>query len=192
MLQAVLDACATGALRARVVTVISNNRESGALRRGRRAGIRTHHLSSHTHADPEALDAAICRALIEDGADLVVLAGYMKKLGSQTLARFQGRVLNTHPALLPRFGGKGMYGLNVHRVVLAAGETMSGASVHLVTEEYDAGPVIAQCKVPVEPTDTPEALAQRVQEGERALVVAVLADIADGRTRGAWELHDQR
>jgi phosphoribosylglycinamide formyltransferase-1 len=114
-LQAILDACATGALRAHVVTVISNNRESGALRRGRAAGIRTHHLSSHTHADPEALDAAICRALVEDGADLVVLAGYMKMLGSQTLACFQGRVLNTHPALLPRCGGKGMYGLNVHR-----------------------------------------------------------------------------
>lgn len=102
----------------------------------------------------------------------------MKKLGPQTLGSFRGRVVNTHPALLPKFGGKGMHGLHVHRAVLAAGETMTGATVHVVTEEYDAGPIIAQCEVAVEATDTTEGLAQPVQESERALVVRVLADIA--------------
>jgi phosphoribosylglycinamide formyltransferase-1 len=90
-------------------------------------------------------------------------------------------VLNTHPALLPKFGGKGMYGLHVHRAVLATGEMKSGVSVHLVNEEYDAGPVIAQCEVPITSADTPEALAERVQQHERALVIDVLGRIADGR-----------
>lgn len=180
-LQAIIDACTRGELPAQVVIVISNNRDSGALQRARKAGIAAHHLSSQTHAEPETLDAAICRALVEHGAEIVVLTGYMKKLGSQTLARFRGRVLNTHPALLPKFGGKGMYGLHVHRAVLASGDAKTGVSVHLVNEEYDAGPVIAQCEVPITSADTPEALAERVQEHERALVVDVLGRIANGR-----------
>ena len=118
--------------------------------------------------------------LVDRAVDVVVLAGYMKQLGSQTLSQFRGRVLNTHPALLPKFGGKGMYGLHVHRAVLASGEAKTGASVHVVTEEYDAGPVIAQCEVAVDPADTPETLAERVQARERALLVDVLGQIAHG------------
>jgi phosphoribosylglycinamide formyltransferase-1 len=180
-LQAIIDACTAGALAATVVTVISNNRDAGALHRARAAGIRVHHLSSRTHSEGEALDAAICQALVEDEVDVVVLAGYMKKLGPQTLVRFRGRVLNTHPALLPKFGGKGMYGVRVHEAVFAAGEAKSGASVHLVDEHYDTGPVIAQAEVAVLEGDTPDRLGARVQERERALLVDVLARIADGR-----------
>jgi len=112
--------------------------------------------------------------------DLVVLAGYMKKLGPRTLARFRGRIVNTHPALLPKFGGKGMYGIHVHRAVLAAGEAKTGASVHLVDEEYDTGRVVAQREVPVLAGDTPETLAERVQQHERALLIDVLTRVADG------------
>jgi phosphoribosylglycinamide formyltransferase-1 len=177
----VIDACAAGTLPGRVVAVISNNAESGALRRARAAGIPAHHLSGRTHPDPEALDEALCGVLVDAAPDVVVLAGYMKQLGPRTLARFRGRVLNTHPALLPRFGGRGMYGLHVHRAVLAAGERITGASVHVVTEEYDAGPVIARAEVAVEPTDTPESLAERVQRRERALLVETLGEIARGR-----------
>ena len=180
-LQAIIDACTAGALAATVVTVISNNRDAGALHRARAAGIGVHHLSSRTHSEAEALDAAICQALVEDEVDVVVLAGYMKKLGPQTLVRFRGRVLNTHPALLPKFGGTGMYGVRVHEAVLAAGEVKSGASVHLVDEDYDTGPVIAQAEVAVLEGDTPDRLGARVQERERALLVDVLARIADGR-----------
>jgi phosphoribosylglycinamide formyltransferase-1 len=179
-LQAIVDACTAGKVPAQVVTVISNNRDSGALQRARTAGIAAHHLCSQTHPDPEALDAAICGAPVEHNVGIVILAGYMKKLGARTLTRYRGRVLNTHPALLPKFGGKGMYGFHVHRAVLAAGEAKTGASVHLVNEEYDAGPVIAQCEVPITPADTPQSLAERVQEHERALVVDVLGRIADG------------
>jgi len=180
-LQAVVDACAAGIISCQVVAVISNNRDSGALQRARLAGISGYHLSSRTHPEPEALDAAICATLDRHGADLIVLAGYMKQVGPNTLSRFRGRVLNTHPALLPKFGGMGMYGLHVHRAVLAAGEAKTGASVHVVTEEYDAGLVIAQCDMAVEPTDTPETLAVRVQARERNLLVEVLGRIADGR-----------
>lgn len=177
-MQAVIDACAAGAIAGQVVAVVSNNGDAGALRRARAAAIAAYHLSGRTHPDPAALDAAICAVLERHAVDLVVLAGYMKRLGPLTRDRFRGRVLNTHPALLPKFGGQGMYGLHVHRAVLAAGEVETGASVHMVTEEYDAGPVIAQCKVPVEPGDTAEALAERVQAQERRLLVEVLGQIA--------------
>jgi phosphoribosylglycinamide formyltransferase 1 len=163
-----------------VVAVISNNRDAGALRRAQAAGIPAHHFSRQTHPDPDALDAAIARGLSEQGSHVVVLAGYMRKLGPRTLRRFPGRVLNTHPALLPKFGGPGMYGMHVHRAVLASGESRTGASVHVVNEEYDAGPLVAQCEVPVEPTDSPETLAARVQERERALLVDVLSRMARG------------
>jgi phosphoribosylglycinamide formyltransferase 1 len=180
-LQAVLDACATGAIAGRVVLVISNNADSGALRRARTAGVDALYLSSRTHPEMLALDQAISSALAERGTDIVLLAGYMRQLGPATLARWRGRVLNTHPALLPKFGGRGMYGAHVHRAVLAAGDRESGASIHLVDESYDTGPVIAQVKVAVEPADTAETLAARVQRAERALVVDVLAGIASGR-----------
>ena len=182
-LQAIIDACAAGTLPVRVATVISNNADAGALRRACTAGIPTHHLSGQTHPQPAALDAAIAGTLVEHDVTLVVLAGYMKKLGPHTLARFRGRIVNTHPALLPKFGGAGMYGLHVHRAVLAAGEAKTGASVHLVDAEYDTGPVLAQCEIPILDTDTPEGLAERVQQHERALLVDALARIAAGSLR---------
>ena len=182
-LQAVLDACERGAIAARVTLVISNNAESGALERARRAHVPVLHLSSRTHPEPAALDRAIRDALIGSAADIVLLAGYMKRLGPATLAAFSGRVLNTHPALLPKFGGQGMYGEHVHRAVLAAHEPVTGASIHRVDENYDTGAVIAQVTVAVEPQDTPQTLAARVQQSERQLIVEVLAEIAQ---RGAY------
>jgi phosphoribosylglycinamide formyltransferase-1 len=179
-LQAILDACATGEIAAQVVTVVSNNSDSGALRRARAGAARAVHLSGKTHPEPGALDAAIISALSADGVEAVMLAGYMKKLGPALLEHYRGRILNTHPALLPKFGGHGMYGLRVHEAVLRAGERVSGSSVHLVEAEYDTGRVLAQAQVPVEANDTPETLAARVQERERRLVVSVLGQIADG------------
>lgn len=177
-LQAILDACASGQLPARVALVISNNGGSGALRRAREAGAAALHLSSKTHPGPGALDAAIADTLASHQVDVVMLAGYMKKLEPVVLARYQGRILNTHPALLPKFGGHGMYGLRVHEAVVSAGEHESGPSVHLVDAEYDTGRVLAQAKVPVLAGDTAHTLAARVQERERQLVVEVLGKIA--------------
>jgi phosphoribosylglycinamide formyltransferase-1 len=181
VLQAIIDAADGPHRELRPCAVISNNSRSGAAERALRSGIPFAHLSAHTHPDPAALDEAIAAALSGAGAELVFLAGYMKKLGPATLARFANRILNTHPALLPKFGGQGMYGDRVHRAVLAAGETRSGVSVHLVDAEYDTGPVVAQRAVDVLAGDTAETLAQRVRMAERALVVETLAAIAGGR-----------
>lgn len=172
--QSVIDACSSGALDGRVELIISNNRGAGVLSRAARAGIPWRHLSALTHTDPHRLDAAICHALCDVGVSLVLLAGYMKRLGAQTLATFDGRVLNTHPALLPAYGGQGMYGDRVHAAVLAAGEQVTGASVHVVTAEYDAGPVLAQRRVPVRSDDDVASLGARVRGAERALLLDVL------------------
>ena len=179
-LQAIIDACAQGRINGRVAAVISNNSGSGALRRAAAAGVETFHLSSVTHSTGESLDAAICGALQGARADVIFLAGYMKRLGVRTLAAFPARILNTHPALLPRFGGQGMFGDRVFEAVLAAGESESGASVHLVDGEYDTGVIVRQERVPILPGDTVESLKARVQACEREAVVATLAAIASG------------
>ncbi len=179
-MQAIIDACKAGRLSAVPVVVISNNGESRALERARNEGIPNYYLSGKTHPDPDSLDQAILDALILHKVDVVALAGYMKKLGPKTLAHFRGRILNIHPALLPKHGGKGMYGIRVHESVIAAGETESGVTVHLVTEEYDRGPILAQVRVPVMPGDTPETLAERVLVQEHILYPATLQRIATG------------
>ncbi|HEX7038081.1 MAG TPA: phosphoribosylglycinamide formyltransferase [Pseudomonadales bacterium] len=178
ILQAVMDACAAGELDAKVVLVISNNSNSGAIARARAAGIPTAHLSSATHPDPGELDIAMVAALRDAGADWVLLAGYMKKLGPKMLEAYRHRIINTHPALLPKFGGQGYFGRRVHEAVLAAGDAETGATVHLVDENYDSGPVLAQVRVPVRPDDDVEALEERVKVAERKLVVATLAELA--------------
>lgn len=179
-LQAILDAIDRGELPLELGIVISNNSGSGAIARARRHGVRTAHLSSATHPDVAALDRTIADRLTEAGVEFVFLAGYMKRLGPILLQRFGGRILNTHPALLPKFGGQGMYGDRVHQAVLQAGDRVSGATIHLVDAEYDTGRTLEQVQVPVEPEDTVQTLAARVQERERSLVVSVLGRIARG------------
>jgi phosphoribosylglycinamide formyltransferase 1 len=180
VLQAILDGCASGELPARVGLIISNNSGSGAAQRAERHGIPFRHLSGQTHASPHELDSAILEALLEQRTDIVFLAGYMKKLGPRTLAHFRGRILNTHPALLPKYGGQGMYGARVHAAVLDAGDPMTGVSVHLVEAEYDTGPIVAQCEVPVLAGDTVQTLSDRVQARERQFVVETLGRIVRG------------
>jgi phosphoribosylglycinamide formyltransferase-1 len=179
-LQAVIDACGDGRIAASVAVVITNNSGSGAEVRARHHGIPCVHLSGVTHPDDDALDTAIRDTLAAHEVDLVLLAGYMKKVGPGTLAAFERRVVNTHPSLLPAHGGRGMYGAHVHRAVLEAGESETGISVHLVDGEYDTGRVLAQHAVPVEPGDDVSSLAARVQQREREFLVTVLGRIASG------------
>ena len=179
-LQLIIDACRAGSLDAEVRVVISNNSHSLALDRARAACIPTAHFSSVTHPSPDALDAAIEQTLKSHGVEVVALAGYMKKLGPRTLRAYRNRVLNVHPALLPKFGGRGMYGDRVHAAVLASGDRVSGVTVHLVDEEYDRGPVIAQVEVPVLPDDTRETLAARTLAQEHILFPKTLQRIASG------------
>ncbi|HEX2149857.1 MAG TPA: phosphoribosylglycinamide formyltransferase [Actinomycetota bacterium] len=179
-MQAIIDATRQGVLPAEVVVVVSNNAGSMAATRAANEGIRFHHLSGVTHPAFEDLDAAIGRALVDAGVDLVVLAGYMKKVGPQTIGRFPSRIVNIHPALLPKFGGVGMYGMHVHRAVLEAGDSVTGVTVHLVDQEYDRGPIVAQCEVKVMDDDNVEALAARVLEREHAFYVETLCRIVSG------------
>ena len=182
-LQSLLDAFAGGRIPGRVAVVVSNNSDSGALVKAREAGIHAVHLSSRTHGDPAALDAAIRDVLVAAEVDLVFLAGYMKKLGPFVLGTFEAKILNTHPALLPRFGGRGMYGDRIFEAVLEAGEPESGVSIHVVDPEYDSGPIVRQCKVPVLPGDSINDLKARVRAREKEFVVETLAGIAKGEIR---------
>ena len=180
-LQTIIDSCNDGRLDAEMRVVICNNSHATAMERARREGIPCFHMSGKTHPDPRELDSAITSTLTEHGVELVALAGYMKKLGPLTLERYRGRVLNVHPALLPKFGGHGMYGLRVHQVVLDSGEKVSGVTIHVVDEDYDHGPVVSQREVPVLEGDTAESLAQRVLEQEHNLYSETIQDIATGK-----------
>lgn len=179
-LQAIIDACEQDVLNARVRVAISNNADSTALSRAAKHSIPNFHRSGKTHPDPVELDAEIARLLEAHEVDIVALAGYMKKVGPITLRRFARRILNIHPALLPKHGGAGMFGLRVHQAVLEAGETTTGVTIHVVDEEYDRGPIVAQCEVDVLPGDSPESLADRVLEREHAFYVETLRRITSG------------
>ncbi len=179
-MQAIIDACKSGALAAKPAVIISNNRQSGALVRAREETIPYALINSITHPDDAARDGAICTTLEAHEVELIVLAGYMKKIGAQTLQRFRGRILNIHPALLPKYGGRGMYGRNVHEAVLAAGERETGVTIHLIDEAYDTGPILAQAIVPVEVDDTVDSLAARVLAREHSFFVETIARILSG------------
>ncbi len=179
-MQAILDGCASGAIAADPALLICNNPGAGALQRAERHGMPAQVLNARSHPEPAALDFAIRDALSAAGTELVILAGYMKKIGPATLAHYRDRILNIHPALLPKFGGRGMYGMHVHEAVIAAGEAESGATVHLVNEVYDDGPILQQARVPVLPDDTPESLQARVLKQEHLLYADTLAKIARG------------
>jgi phosphoribosylglycinamide formyltransferase-1 len=179
-MQAIIDAIKKGELDAIPCVVISNNSNAFALERARREGIPAYHISSKHFETEEELDDAILETLLKHDVNIVCLAGYMKKVGPKVLRHFKNRVLNIHPALLPKFGGKGMYGKFVHEAVLKAGETQSGCTVHLVDEIYDHGRILGQKVVPVYPDDTVETLSARVLEQEHKLYPEVLQKIAKG------------
>jgi phosphoribosylglycinamide formyltransferase-1 len=179
-MQAIIDACKAGRLDAKPCVVVSNNSESMALQRAKNEGIPHYHISAVTHPGPLE-DEEILRVVRRHGVDTIILAGYMKMLGPATLRAYRGRILNIHPALLPKFGGKDMYGKRVHEAVLAAGEKVTGVTIHLVDEHYDTGPILNQCQVPVLPGDTADSLAERVLKHEHALYVETLQKMADGR-----------
>jgi phosphoribosylglycinamide formyltransferase-1 len=179
-MQSIIDACKSGKINAMPVVVISNNSNSMALERAKNEGIPSYHISQKKYPDPDSLDKAIIDVLEEYEVDLVILAGYMKKLGNKVIQRFKGKILNIHPALLPKYGGEGMYGRFVHEAVIKNKEKESGCTVHIVDEVYDHGRILGQAKVPVLPDDTPETLAARVLEQEHLLYPSIIGKIASG------------
>jgi phosphoribosylglycinamide formyltransferase-1 len=165
-LQVLIDACRNGDIDAEIVCVVSNKPEVKGLDRAAKAGIDTVVVSHRQYDEREAFDQALLKAIAPYQADLICLAGFMRILTPGFVSQWEGRMLNTHPALLPKHGGEGMYGEHVHRAVLDAKDAESGVSVHYVIPEVDQGPVILQRRVSVLKDDTPDTLAARVLEQE--------------------------
>jgi phosphoribosylglycinamide formyltransferase-1 len=182
-LQAIIDGCKTKRLNATVCAVISNNPDAMALERARREGIDHYSVNSKVIPDPGELDRKTLEILDSHHTEIVFLAGYLKKIGPQVLRRYENRIFNIHPALLPKYGGKGLYGMHVHQAVVDAGEKVSGITIHRVNAEYDSGDIVAQTTVDVLQNDTPESLAARILEREHTFIVEVMNDIVSGRIR---------
>ena len=176
---AIAQACADGRIDGRVTGVLGNFSDSPALARARELGLPAWDVSSRQEeaAYADSLEAALQRT----GADLVCLAGYMRKVPDPIVRAYAGRLMNVHAALLPAFGGKGMYGLHAHQAVLDYGAKVSGCTVHFVDESYDTGPIILQTPVPVEEDDTAETLAARVLAAEHETYPRAVALFGQGR-----------
>ena len=177
--RAIIAAIRSGDLAAEARLLVSNNKRAPALDLAAEKDVPA--LAIATQADPDTADARLVEEMVSHGVELIVLSGYLRQLGPQTLGRYTGRILNIHPGPLPDFGGHGMYGRRVHEAVIAVGVAQSGICIHLVDEEYDRGPVIARCSVAVEPGDTAQSLEARITALEPAFFVETLQRIADGR-----------
>ncbi|MDH4068972.1 MAG: phosphoribosylglycinamide formyltransferase [Ignavibacteria bacterium] len=166
---------------ATIVLVVSNNASAGILERAKKGQIPVLHISAVQFDSEEKYVGSLLEELQRHQVNFIALAGYMKRLPSGLITKYRNRIVNIHPALLPKFGGKGMYGEHVHRAVLESGDKQSGATVHVVDEEYDTGPVVLQKEVPVLPSDTVETLAARVLEIEHLIYPAAIRLFAEGR-----------
>ena len=174
--KAILDRIDCGDLDAKCLFLITNNGNCGAVAHAKSFDVPVFHISGKTHPETSAYESALLEVIDRFDIDLLVLAGYMKVLPISVIKRLAGRILNIHPSLLPKYGGKGFYGIHVHEAVIAAGEQESGATVHLVSEEVDRGRILAQSRVPVLENDTPEILAARVLEQEHQLYWKTIRD----------------
>ena len=191
-LQAIFDAIDSGKIQnAEVSVVISNNQNAYALARAKKHGVEAVCISPKDFADRAAFNQAFLEKLDSYQADLVVLAGFLVVLPQEMIQRYQNRIINIHPSLIPSFCGKGYYGLKVHESALARGVRITGATVHFVDEGTDTGPIILQKAVAVEPEDTPETLQRRVMEQAEwvilpqaiNLIAAGRVAVCDGRVR---------
>jgi len=174
---------------ARISLVLSNNSGAGILGIARANALPAIHLSQKQFPDERSFADAVLSTLRAHGVNFIALAGYMKQVPAAVVAAYRSRIINIHPALLPGFGGAGMYGIHVHEAVLASGATTSGATVHYVDEEYDHGPVVLQKVVPVLPGDSPDSLAARVLEAEHELYPAAIRRIAENERTAELNCH---
>jgi len=176
------DRIERGELNARIELVVSSRKKAAGVERARERGLPVEIVPRKEYESIEAFSEAVWSKLRPVGPDLVCLAGFLSLL--HIPEDYAGRVMNIHPALLPKFGGQGMYGRHVHEAVLEAGETETGCTVHLCTNEYDRGPIVVQRTCPVEPGDTPETLADRVFEQECEAYPEAIRRFAEGRIEG--------
>lgn len=180
-LQAILDACTRGEVPGHVVVVVSNTPGARALERARAAGVPAVLLDHRAYADRQAFAQHLAEVLRTHAVDLVCLAGFLRILSPWFVAQFPGRIMNIHPALLPSFGGRGMYGAHVHETVLTYGVKVSGCTIHFVDDTPDGGPIILQAAVPVLDDDTPSTLAARIAAQGHRLYPETITLFAEGR-----------
>ncbi len=173
-LQAIIDSINNGNLKAKINLVVSDNKDAYALERAKKSNIPTYVIKNKTSED---IDVELSNLLKNYDIDLIVLVGYLKLIGKRLIDNYT--IINTHPSLLPKFGGKGMYGMNVHRAVVEAKEKYSGPTVHFVNSNYDEGNIIAQTKLELSPNETPESLSMKVQAVEKIQLINVLKDFID-------------
>jgi len=180
-MQAIIDGCKSGKINGKVSLVLGVKDDAPAMDRAKSAGIPTLAISPKSYATDDDYNEAVFQALKSNNIDLICLAGYMRVLGGKTIEFYRNRILNVHPALLPSFCGKGMYGHHVHEAVIKRGVKFTGATIHFVDEDYDTGPIILQSIVPVEEEDTPDSIAAKVLEQEHQAYTEAIALFAEGR-----------
>ncbi len=179
--RAIVDAINEGRItRAKVRIVLSNNSGAGILEVARSHGIPALHLSQAQFGSESDFVERLLALLHEHDVNFIALAGYMKRIPPRIIAAFRNRIVNIHPALLPKYGGEGMYGMRVHEAVIAAHEKYSGATVHFVDEEYDHGAIVLQKKIPLEGNETPEQLAEKVLRVEHEIYPEAIRMFAEG------------
>lgn len=179
---AILEAIRTGKIKnARISLVISNNSGAGALQAARSNDIPALHMSRIQFTSDDDYTEGLIKALEDHHINFIALAGYMKMIDPKIIRKYRNRILNIHPALLPKYGGAGMFGIHVHEAVISAHDSVSGATVHIVDEEYDHGPIVLQKMIPVEPDDTAESLAGKVLVIEHQIYPEAIRLIAEGK-----------
>lgn len=180
-LQSLMDGCAAGRINGRIKAVISSNAQAKGLVRAQNAGIPTYVFSKAEYGD--ARDAKMAEVIASFSPDFIILAGYLGIISPPLIERFRYKIINIHPALLPKYGGKNFFGINVHNAVIQAGDKKSGATVHYVDEGTDTGLIIRRKKVRVMPGDTPEVLQKRVLKKEHILIVETVRALCNGNIR---------
>ena len=181
--QAIAEACKSGEIRGEVALLISNNKKSQAIARAKNLDIQFLHISENVEPNEKIRDTKISSLLNEHNCELVVLAGYMKKISNTVIDSFSGKIINIHPSLLPKYGGKGMFGSKVHEEVLKNKEFFSGVTVHLVNSDYDKGEILSQETIPISENETPESLAEKTRRVEHHLIIKTIKEIIEKKER---------
>jgi formyltetrahydrofolate-dependent phosphoribosylglycinamide formyltransferase len=179
--QAIIEKIATGYMPANMAVLITNNPNAGAIEIAKEHNIPWHVIIPKDFPDSKSFNDEILKRLISAKADYLILAGYLKLIGDQIIDKYENRIINIHPALLPSFGGKGMYGHHVHQAIYDSGVKVSGVTVHLVNKEYDAGPIVLQRCVTIDKAKSPEEIAQRVLKVEHELYSQAIKFMVEDR-----------
>lgn len=184
-MQAIIDGCKSGKINGKVALVVGVNNGAPAMERARAAGVVAVSIPPKSFGCEEDYEEALLAQLQQNNIDLICLAGYMRVLGGKIIETYRNKIMNVHPALIPSFCGKGMYGHHVHEAVIARGVKFTGATVHFVDEDYDTGPIIMQRVVAVDANDTPDSIAAKVLEAEHAAYTDAVSLFAQGRLQVA-------